>query len=267
MTRAPAVHLGPAAKPADAAAHDLGVAAVNAAGQVVSTALWPLACLILFVCLRRRLEALFDSFVARVGDHKTSVTLGGLSLAAAQQGELDTLQATLAQLRVLIDQSTAPGAPPNAPTDATAWAQLDSLARDYDAVADPDWAERARQKDQLGRQMAALVYDQHLPRAPLFARQQDPYIVAAAYTVLIDPQPTDVDLLCQAAQHVQRNHARHALATALGRVAGARLIGAHQRRLVLDTLTALERRDDPSLMRRLRKTRAVVELKEDSGSP
>lgn len=85
---------------------------------------------------------------------------------------------------MLIDQSTAPAAEQTPPTDARTCAQLDSLAHDYSAVSAPDWAERALKKDQLGRQMAALVYDRRLPRVQLVARQQDRYIVAAAYSAL-----------------------------------------------------------------------------------
>jgi len=231
----------------------LETAIATGVSEFASAALWPLLAFIIFVCLRHRVSRVLDTLTIRLKDKNTNLAVGGFSLVRAQDGKIEALEASIAQLRVLVEHSKQKIAP------ADAWKDLEPLATEYEEVEDKDWSEKVRKKEALARRMGAIAHQAGLTTRELVEKRMDPYFTAAAQVVLIEPRPEDVEPLCDAAERAKRNHPRYCIAMALGSLASAKLVKSKSRREVLAALDVMQDADDPSLTKRLAKTRSIIE--------
>jgi hypothetical protein len=242
---------------------DLGVAMVTAVGDVVSAAMWPLIAIGVFLALRRELLRLIRVLADKIADRGTSVGIGSL-VVTAQQGDIEALRASFAQLRTVVDSLTNAGATAKGMPTASAPAvdpmdELKGLAAKYAGIQEPDKRERTRIKDALGMQMGSLVYVKKINRLDLARAREDAYSVALAYAAVLDPLPSDTELLIEAGATARSKHARYAIARALGRLASAQMIQQRERKLVEVTLEAMSQGDvDRSLISRIEQTKAIL---------
>jgi hypothetical protein len=249
-------------QPADKAP-DLGAAIATSVGNVLSAAIWPLFALVVFLALRTHLRRLIDAFTAKIANRGTSFGIGSLVITA-QQGDLEALRASFAQLRTVVDtlvegQKPALGSPAAAVAAKDGTAELKALAESYMGLNEPDRRMRVRIKDKLGEQMGALVHVRQMDRSVLVAHNQDAYTVALAYAVVLDPRPLDTALLIQAGSSAKTKHARYAVARALGRLASGGMVSKDLRAGVQETLERMSSGDvDGSLLSRIDQTRAIL---------
>jgi len=219
---------------------------LSGVAELLKAVAWPAVALTVFLVLRSEARSFMSMLTLKVDRASRTKLLKGM---------IDLVD-EVAKASVSSDRS---GGPPSGQDPAQ---EFEALAKEYDALDDPDYksrvATRRRQADRLGELAASLK----LPRAALAESTSEGKLVALATAAVLKPMTNDFAALEKAAETANFNFTRYRLALAIVPTLSKAAVSAKLLRRAAKILDSIEHRPnaetDASLQRRIDGLRAMV---------
>lgn len=234
---------------------------------------WPLTIVVIVCACRRQLQRIIEAVAKRIGDTNSSLSIkkGDLELRLeAAQRRIETMGAVQDLTRgfVLEEMSIRPNNRMGGlgSADGEIDDDLIGLANEYLAVDSDDWSERVRRKNEITTRLAYIVLATKVPKERLAQSGNEGLIVALAGSILVLPEPGDVDLLIEAAPAVRSKHLKYRIAISIARLFEQSLVPENLKADVAALLSQFETGADEALRSRIRRTRALIDTLSQEGS-
>jgi hypothetical protein len=135
--------------------------------------------------------------------------------------------------------------------------ELVKMANDYMGIRIADWAERTRAKDAKANEMASFALKNGLSPQMIFDYTQnhlpinEGLVLALATLINFDPHQTDLQLLMQVAQKLDRLHVRYRVLLAIVTLNKRGFIADNDKQSVTDLVKSYKLKADNSLLEQI----------------
>lgn len=232
-------------------------------GNLLAAYAWPAVALILLLCFRGEIKVLGRRLSERLGSARNfKLTTSGLEIEDHVEAlEAKTDSQAIIQQDILQLINAGKTSVLQSSDNKSAMLEVQKLANEYaNAARIKDWKARVDRKNELVRLMGLNIVANRINKADLSRINHEGIRAGLAGAIHFEPAQDDLNLLLAVAQRAETKHCLYMVVTALSRLVDTGFVNKTEVPECERILTIAQAQADKPLEKRIRKTRALIQL-------